>query len=98
MITDRQEHDMLHAIGNPTFRNWRPETILKKAYRNKFVTYAPDESWEELVKKDYAGIIRQRQYDKSYIYFYFVKLEGIKALISKSKGACNEHYKNKEEK
>lgn len=75
---------MLHALGNPKLRfDWKPQTNLNRCYRNRFCTYEFDDIWQELVDKGFADMVRERQPNNSYLYWYYVTENGMKELLSK---------------
>ena len=82
-LTREQRFDMLHALGDPVKdkRIKNPETILKRAYRNKFVEYHHDESWDMLIMDRFADLRISKNFDGSTIYFYFVTLKGVGQLM-----------------
>ena len=82
MITEEQKDNMLHALGRPSIRlDWKPETILKKAYRNKFLTYKEDKNWEDLISKGFAKkIVQNNPLISKEEAMYYVTEEGVKYL------------------
>ena len=84
ILTDKQVQNMLHALGIEGYyrfnKRWKAKTIFNKCYRNSYVTYSECESWQDLVKKGFASVFKQRQWDNSYHYMYGVTLKGAEQL------------------
>lgn len=77
----KQIDEMLHALGRPNINiRWKSKTILDKCYRNRIIDYNINESWEKLVNEGYAGFFRQRNFDNSYLYWYYVTEKGMDLL------------------
>ena len=78
LIDIHQLDNMLHALGYPRMdKHWKASTILEKAYRNRYVTYVKDYSWEDLIIKGFAKVETQKNCDHSDLYFYYVTEKGI---------------------
>jgi len=87
-ITKKQRKEMEHALG----LNYQ-----KTPYRNKFCTYSPDKSWEDLMDKGIANVSITHSGERTY-YFYYVTKKGIEFLGFKCEcaelGCQNKFYKN----
>ena len=80
-LTKIQAEQMHHALGNiHIHKNWKDKTVLAKAYRNKFFTYASDSNWNDLVKKGFADVNIQKNFDGSDMFFYYVTEKGVHEL------------------
>ena len=78
MINKDQFDDMHHAIGRIKLnKRWKAKTILDKAYRNKYVEHGLNLSWEELIKQGFAKSFKQKNFDGTYMIFYYVTEQGI---------------------
>ena len=78
MMNDNQVNMMLHALGIE---------FGGLPYRNKYCLYSRDDDWEDLINKGLAKVFVQNISGKKH-YFYWVTLEGQKALGLK--GECIE--------
>ena len=87
-ITKKQREEMEHALG----LNYK-----KVPFRNKFYTYAEDESWQELIVKGLASVTKQR-FGKEVHHFYYVTKRGQEFLGLRCEcaelGCQNKYYKH----